>query len=345
MLGRLPFRVLVFTSLGCAAMIIGACGAFSGSSDDAAAATPTPDAASDAVSAETAPVVDAGSSHCAEGQRATLLASGGAHALASDERGTYWADVVDSGAFLNVVAQDGGARFPADSPEISFIQPQVATVTYVGHNPDDFCWMRQYDRGSGAIGPANVGTGCASGFYAGDLTGLFAAHLLPYDPQFTLTRLAPMSGSLKLAQPGKPAFMLSDGVWVYVVFTDTSGYSAIWRYTFSDPPQNLTQTAGARGPMALWNDKLVWVTSSGGIRSMATTGGDITDHVTVPGAKTIAVGGDCVYVATGAEVIAVDPAAGWTTTPVANAISVELSASRAGVFWTTSTGGVEALWH
>ena len=32
-----------------------------------------------------------------------------------------------------------------------------------------------------------------------------------------------MPGSLKLAQPGKPVAMLSDGVWVYVVYTDTSG--------------------------------------------------------------------------------------------------------------------------
>jgi hypothetical protein len=96
---------------------------------------------------------------------------------------------------------------------------------------------------------------------------------------------------------------------------ESSGYSATWRYSFANPPKNLTQTADAFGPIALLGDKLV------------------------------AVGGDCVYLATSSKVVAVDPAVGWSPIPRADSTAVELSASRTGVFWTTPIGGVEALWR
>lgn len=69
-----------------------------------------------------------GPSLCAQGRRATLLASGVARAIASDDRAVYWTDAVDSGAFLNVVTSAANSRFPADSPAISFIPPHVASV-------------------------------------------------------------------------------------------------------------------------------------------------------------------------------------------------------------------------
>jgi hypothetical protein len=281
-------------------------------------------------------------SACAQGDVVTLTAGTGPHLLASDGQGVYWADQrADGGVEIVATSRGATSTAPLDANP-QFILPRSGTITTVSVNSTGYLVVVDVARAPfGATKELGIGLTNYSPYVAtGDENSLFATGY--FASSWHVDEIEPNQIALG-GSPGTVGALATDGVVAYgTVLINSPG---IFRFAPSGSARAFVPDAQPLGPLVMVKDMLVWLSADEELRSAPSAGGADQGHGTFSGASKLATDQDCVYIATGTEIIAVPASGAWASSTIASAKAVELTASRAGVFWKTNDGAVQAIWR